>query len=203
MVKELLKPLKHAIEKQEAKRKKLEDKKKKLKVTYDKKRDVYIIKMKGKKYLLKRKEPVRKLRTRKAKDALKEHLKNLSKTKAAPVGQVSPPENSGNSLPASRSQPNLKKNQNVSPQATPDALAIPDAQAKYQMFAGYNQAEQLGQKQLQDAAGETAKAKAAQAAAEEQLRSHLVNPELPALLPAEYEEAPAAGIRRRLPYEPG
>ena len=57
------------------KRKKLLDKKKKLKVTYDKIRDVYIVKMKGKKYLLKRKEPVRKLRTRKAKDALKEHKK--------------------------------------------------------------------------------------------------------------------------------
>jgi hypothetical protein len=63
MVKESLKPLKQAIEKQEKKRKKLLDKKKKLKVTYDKDRDVYIVKMKGKKYLLKRKEPVRKLRT--------------------------------------------------------------------------------------------------------------------------------------------
>ena len=71
MVKESLKPLKQALEKQEKKRKKLLDKKKKLKVTYDKERDTYIVKMKGKKYLLKRKEPVMKLRTRKAKYALK------------------------------------------------------------------------------------------------------------------------------------
>ena len=149
MVKESLKPLKQAIEKQEKKRKKLLDKKKKLKVTYDKERDVYKVKMKGKTYLLKRKEPVRKLRTRKAKDALKDHLKNLSKTKAAPVGQVAPPEHSGNSLPATRLQQNPKKNsQNVSPMVSPDSLAIPDAQAKYAMFAGYNQAEQTGQKEL-------------------------------------------------------
>ena len=176
MVKELLKPIKYALEKQEKKRKKLVDKHKKLKVRYDKKRDVYVIKMKGKKYILKRKEPVRKLRTRKAKDALKEHLKNLSKTNAAPVGQVAPPEHSGNSLPTTRSQPTPKKRQNVSQQENPDALAIPDAQAKYAMFAGYNQAEQTGQKELQNATEETAKAKAAQAAAEEQLRSHRAAP---------------------------
>ena len=148
MVKDSLKAINKALAKQEKKRKKLADKKKKLKMHYDAKKDVYKVKMKGKTYLLKLKKPVRKLRTRKAKDALKEHLKNLSKTNAAPVGQVAPPEHSGNSLPATRSQPNPKKNlQNVSQQASPDALAIPDAQAKYAMFAGYNQAEQTGQKE--------------------------------------------------------
>ena len=137
MVKDSLKAINKALAKQEKKRKKLVDKKKKLKVHYDKKRDVYKVKMKGKTYLLKMKEPVR---TRKAKDALKDHLKNLSKTKAAPVGQVAPRAHSGNSLPATRLPPNPKKSQNVSPMVSPDSLAIPDAQAKYAMFAGYNQA---------------------------------------------------------------
>ena len=84
--------------------------------------------------------------------------------------------------------------------ASPDNLAIPDAQAKYAMFAGYNQAEQTGQKELQTATEETAKAKAAQAAAEEQLRSHRAAPLLPALPPVEYAGTPAAGIRKRLPF---
>ena len=47
MVKELLKPIKRALEKQEKKRKKLVDKHKKPKVRYDKVRDVYVIKMKS------------------------------------------------------------------------------------------------------------------------------------------------------------
>ena len=79
MVKDSLKAINKALAKQEKKRKKLVDKKKKLKVHYDKKRDVYKVKMKGKTYLLKMKEPVRKFRTRKAKDALKEHLKKWLK----------------------------------------------------------------------------------------------------------------------------
>ena len=75
MVKDSLKAINKALAKQEKKRKKLADKKKKLKMHYDAKKDVYKVKMKGKTYLLKLKKPVRKLRTRKAKDALKEHLK--------------------------------------------------------------------------------------------------------------------------------
>jgi hypothetical protein len=116
-----------------------------------------------------------------------------------------PPQHSASSLPAIRSpQIPLKNSQNVSQQANPVVLAIPDAQAKYQMFAGYNQAEQMGQKALLDATAETSKAKMAQAAAEEQLRSHLVNPQLPAILPPVLPAIlppakPAAGIRKRPP----
>ena len=76
MAKDKYKPVKKAIKKAAKKMKKKEQKRDKMKVKYDKEKDVYYIMVDGKRYLLKQKVTPRKLRTRVAKNVLAEHIKN-------------------------------------------------------------------------------------------------------------------------------
>ena len=212
MAKDKYKPVKKAIKKAAKKMKKKEQKRDKMKVKYDKEKDVYYIMVDGKRYILKQKVTPRKLRTRVAKNVLADHIKNLSKLTPDAM------RHSGASLlPEQKSQLNPTAPGKSRPgQTSPfdlknPVLNIPDGQAKYQMFAAYNQAELTGNQERTTAIEEATKAKVAQASAEEELRkakarSSLLQLEAPDRVnqleaSRTPSRAPAsAGTRKQSPY---
>jgi hypothetical protein len=188
MAKDKYKPVKKAIKKAAKKMKKKEHKRDKIKVKYNKEKDVYYIMVDGKRYILKQKVTPRKLRTRVAKNVLAEHIKNLSKLtpdamrhsgasllRHLPEGQMTQKKQTPNQL--SPAAPGKSRPGQTSPfDLKNPVLDIPDGQARYQMFAAYNQAELSGNQEKTAAIEEASKAKVAQAAAEEELRKAKAKP---------------------------